>query len=103
MSFLYELVKDYFLFWLILFLFSYLTPKDEYRKFFQFFVGTLMAVILLRPVLAFLNDDPEDQVRENIERMISEMEQIEFEEEGEDQFEWFYEHEGMDHEKTGKS
>lgn len=67
-------IKDYFIFMMILFLFSYLTPKEEYKKYFQFFIGVLMVAILMRPVLALLGEDREARVRERVDQMVQECE-----------------------------
>ncbi|MCM1282493.1 MAG: stage III sporulation protein AF [Muribaculaceae bacterium] len=88
--------RDYFLFMLILFLFSYLAPKENYRRYFQFFIGVLMAAILMRPVFALFTKDGEEKVRQELDQLRQEMESVEYYEEGEDIFEWFLEREGMD-------
>lgn len=67
-------VKDYFIFMIVLFLFSYLTPKDDYKKYFQFFIGVLMVAILMRPVLALFDEDREARVRSRVEQIMEECE-----------------------------
>lgn len=59
---------------MILFLFSYLTPKEDYKKYFQFFIGVLMVAILMRPVIGLLGEDRKAEVRERVERMLEECE-----------------------------
>ena len=51
MNVILKFVRDYFIFMLILFLFSYLVPKDTYKKYVQFFIGVLMVAILMQPVV----------------------------------------------------
>ena len=41
----------------IMMLIAYLSPRDEYRKIFQFFVGGIMAVMLITPVLGWISGD----------------------------------------------
>lgn len=91
-----DFAKNYFIFMLILFLFSYLTPREDYRKYFQFFIGALMAVILLRPVLEIFAGDGEEQLRARIGDMLAEVERADDFGEGEDIFEWFLRREGLD-------
>lgn len=45
-----ELFKNYFGIAFILLIFSYLSPKESYRKYFQFFISVLIAVILFEPL-----------------------------------------------------
>lgn len=74
MNLILSFVKDYFIFMIILFLFSYLTPKEDYRKYFQFFIGVLMVAILMRPILGLLGEEREGEVRERMEQIIEECE-----------------------------
>ena len=39
----------------IMMLIAYLSPKDEYRKIFQFFVGGIMAIMLITPVFEWVS------------------------------------------------
>ncbi len=39
----------------IMMLIAYLSPKDEYRKLFQFFVGAIMAIVLITPVFEWIS------------------------------------------------
>lgn len=95
-------VRDYFVFLLVLFLFSYLTPREDYRKYFQFFIGALMVAILMRPVFSFFAGDGEARVRTEIESIFRDIENLEYSGEGEDIFEWFLEHKGVIEENTGE-
>ena len=46
-----------YIFVFIMMLIAYLSPKEEYRKLFQFFVGGVMAVMLIFPVIQCINKD----------------------------------------------
>ena len=48
-----EFIKNYFLLSFIMYVISYLSPKEQYRRYFQFFLGILMAVVLFRPILTW--------------------------------------------------
>ena len=45
-----EFLTKFYIFMLILMVFSYLVPKEEYKKYMQFFVGVFVVVLLLKPV-----------------------------------------------------
>lgn len=92
-------VRDYFIFMLILFLFSYLAPREDYRKYLQFFIGALMVVILMRPVLKLFSEDGEEKLGEELAGIREDMERIEYGGEGEDIFDWLSEYEGVDTEE----
>lgn len=84
-------MKNFFVLVLILFVFSYLVPKESYRKYLQFFIGIFMAVILLEPVAEWIVRDDEQVVYDNLEEITNRLEQIQYSEEnGEDIFELFY-------------
>lgn len=90
MSVVLTFARDYFIFMLILFLFSYLTPKEDYKKYFQFLIGVMMVAILMRPVLAMLDGDGEEQVRRQVEDIMEECEK------GEELYERLVENAGLD-------
>ena len=61
---------------LILMIFSYLVPREEYKKYIQFFIGIFVVVMFLEPVLAFFTiDDPERiyEIFENFNEQIKEL------------------------------
>lgn len=91
-----EFVKNYFMFLLVLYLFSYLAPQENYRKYFRFFVSALMIAVLIKPVLGFLHKDVEAEFRTQLESISSQLQENQYERKGEDVFEWFWEHEGVD-------
>lgn len=92
-----EFVKNYFIFLLVLYLFSYLAPKENYRKYFRFFVSALMIAVLMKPVLGFLQKDAKDAAKAQLDTIGSRLEEHKYEEKGEDVFEWFWEREGVDY------
>lgn len=91
-----EFVKNYFIFLLVLYLFSYLAPKESYRKYFRFFVSALMIAVLMKPVLGALGSDAGETVRGQMDEIIEQMQQQTYEGKGEDIFAWFWQHEGLD-------
>ena len=78
-----EFVKQYMILMLILFLFSYLAPKESYRKYFHFFISVLMAVILLQPVLTFFSGDTRQAAEEELKQIQDKLDSIEYYEKGE--------------------
>ncbi len=46
-----EIIKEFYVFALLLLVFSYLVPKDGYKAYIQFFIGIFLLVVLLKPVL----------------------------------------------------
>lgn len=78
-----EFVKQYMILMLILFLFSYLAPKESYRKYFHFFISVLMAVILLQPVLTFFSGDTRQAAEEEFKQIQDKLDSIEYYEKGE--------------------
>lgn len=90
-----EFVKNYFIFMLILFLVSYLVPKEEYRKYFNFFIAALMVAILMQPVLSFLDRDTAEKLRDELSIIEGELSDIEYYEKGENIFEQFLTDQGM--------
>ena len=49
-----DFIRNYYVFVLILMIFSYLVPKDTYKQYIQFFIGIFVVVLLLKPLLEFL-------------------------------------------------
>lgn len=97
MNIILEFVKNYFIFLLLLLLFSYLAPKKEYRKYLHFFISALMIAVLLKPIFTFLSKDARMETRQQLEEIYGQLEEQQYQEKGEDVFEWFWEHEGLDY------
>ena len=83
-------VKNYFTLVFILLVFSYLVPKEEYKKYFQFFIGVLIAVALLRPVLSWMDPENTSAVYENLNEISQRLERIQYHGEEENLFELFF-------------
>jgi hypothetical protein len=81
--------KNYACFTLILFLFSYLAPREEYRKYFHFFISVLMVAALLGPVLSLFGDVAQGELREELTQMEDTLSDIEYQEKGENMIEQF--------------
>lgn len=58
-------IKTYFLLSFIMLIISYLSPKETYRKYFQFFVGILMAIVLFKPILTW--DYSPEKIKHDLE------------------------------------
>ncbi|MBR4025936.1 MAG: stage III sporulation protein AF [Lachnospiraceae bacterium] len=86
-----EFVKNYYVFVLILMVLSYLVPKDDYKKYIQFFIGIFVIVLLLKPILQFFFIRDNTILYEAFEELNERMELIDFQiEEKEDMFEYFF-------------
>lgn len=86
-----EFLKNYYVFMLILMVFSYLVPKEEYKAYMQFFIGVFMVVLFLKPVLEFFSTDNPDFVYEIFENFDLQLEQYEVDmTEEENLFEYFF-------------
>lgn len=84
-----EFVKNYFILMLILFLFTYLAPKEKYRKYFNFFISVLMVAVLMRPLLALADGDARKAAKEELMQIEEALESLEYYEEGESIVEQF--------------
>lgn len=86
-----EFLKNYYIFMLILLVFSYLVPKDEYKKYMQFFIGIFVVVLFLKPVLELFTLENPTQIYETFDSFNRQLEKLEFElEEGEPIYEYFF-------------
>ena len=83
-----ELLKSYFALVLVLLVFSYLMPKESYKKYMQFFVGIFLGVMIIRPVAEWIISDEAPMV--NLEELQRELEKISFDMEGEDMYEIYF-------------
>lgn len=97
MNMIVEFVKNYFIFLFVLYLFSYLAPQESYRKYFRFFVSALMIAVLMKPVLVIFQGEVRDTAKAQFDSISSQLEENKYEGKGEDVFEWFLEHEGVDY------
>lgn len=86
-----ELLKKYYVFMLILMVFSYLVPKDAYKKYIQLFVGIFMVVLFLKPILTLLTMENPNDIYEVFEVFNQKIESIDLEQlEGENIYEYFF-------------
>lgn len=86
-----EFLKNYYIFMLILLMFSYLVPKEEYKKYIQFFIGVFVVVLFLKPVLEFFTLDSPTRIYEVFDSFNRQIEQLDLElEEGETIYEYFF-------------
>lgn len=95
MQIILNFVQDYFVFMLVLFVFSYLVPGESYRKYFQYFIGALMVVILLKPLLSFGNGAYRNEFRQELTHIEKELSDMKYYEKGEDIFEQFLSDPGL--------
>jgi hypothetical protein len=89
-------VKNYFVFLLLLQITAYLTPKESYQKYLQLFLGALMAVMLLAPVLTWMDGSAALPDYIQWEELMEKIDAIAYEGEGEDMFEIFFMEEAGD-------
>lgn len=86
-----EFLKKFYIFMLILMVFSYLLPKAEYKKYIQFFIGIFVVVLLLKPVLEFLSMDNPERIYQMFDSFNEQIKDVELEfEEGENIYEYFF-------------
>ena len=86
-----EFLKNYYIFMLILLVFSYLVPKDEYKKYMQFFIGIFVVVLFLKPVLELFTMENPSQIYEMFDSFNQQIESVDLElEEGETIYEYFF-------------
>jgi hypothetical protein len=84
-----DFAKNYACIMLVLFLFSYLAPREDYRKYFHFFISVLMAAVLLRPVLSLFGEAAEGSLHEELAQLEEALSDIEYQEKGENLIEQF--------------
>lgn len=86
-----EFLKNYYVFMLVLMVFSYLVPREDYKAYMQFFISVFIIVLLLKPVLELFMIEDFDKLYEMFETFSTQIESLDVEmEEGEDIFEHFF-------------
>lgn len=90
METLLSFVRSYFIFLLLLQIISYLTPKESYKRYVNFFTGALLAALLLKPVLGFMNKEEPKELRVQMNEVMEELEKIQYEGKEMDMFEIFF-------------
>lgn len=85
-----ELLKEYYVFMLIIMVISYLVPKEEYKSYIQFFLGIFVVVLFLEPVLNFFYAENTSFVTDVFENINAQIEHIDIEMEEGNIFEYFF-------------
>ena len=86
-----EILKNYYVFMLVLLVISYLVPKEDYKIYIQFFISVFFVVVLLKPVLTFFTMEDYSEVYLMFESFRNQVEQLDLNvEEGVDVFEYFF-------------
>lgn len=78
-------VKSYIVFFLLMMILLHLVPREAYRKYIQFFMGMLLVLAFLSPVLSLLFDSGEfldmveyEAFQEQLEELQKDTDRIEF-------------------------
>lgn len=86
-----EFLKNYYVFMLVLMVFSYLVPKEEYKVYIQFFISVFIIVLLLKPVMEIFTTDDTHHLYELFEQFRQQIENLDIKmEKGEDIYEHFF-------------
>lgn len=86
-----EFLKSYYIFMLVLMVFSYLAPKEEYKVYIQFFISIFILVLFAKPIMEIFAFDTSEEFYAIFEQFQGQIENLEFEqEEGVDLFEHFF-------------
>ena len=86
-----EFIKNYYVFMLILMIFSYLVPKEDYKNYIQFFISIFMIVLLLKPILTFFSVKNVSVLEETFSMFNEKVNKLDFQMgEQEDIFEYFF-------------
>ena len=80
---------------LLLFVFSYLVPKENYRRYFYFFISVMMVAALLFPLLQISEKEVEAQTKARLEEIEEKIGDTQYYQKGENIFEQFLSDEGM--------
>lgn len=76
-----EIIKEFYIFALLLLIFSYLVPREDYKSYIQFFVGIFVIVLLLCPILEILTINNPSEIEEVFSSFDSYLDGIEMENE----------------------
>lgn len=92
-----EFLKNYYVFMLVLMVFSYLVPKEEYKVYIQFFISVFIIVLLLKPIMEIFTTNDTQSFYDMFEQFHKQIESLDIKmEEGENIFEhFFFEGEGQ--------
>jgi len=78
---MFEIIKEYYVFALLLLIFSFLVPREDYKSYIQFFIGIFVIVLLLRPVLKILTINQPSALEDIFSSFNTYIEEIELEKE----------------------
>ena len=86
-----DFLKEYYVFLLILMVFSYLVPKESYKKYIQLFIGIFIVVLFLKPVLTLFTMENPQEIYEVFDPFNQKIESLDLEQlEGENIYEYFF-------------
>ena len=86
-----DFIRNYYVFVLILMIFSYLVPKEDYKRYIQFFISIFVIVLLLKPILEFLMVKDSSVLEDTFSIFNDKVNALEFQiGEQEDIFEYFF-------------
>lgn len=86
-----EFLKNYYVFMIVLMVFSYLVPKEEYKIYIHFFISILIIVLLLKPVVEIFSVEGTEKFYDMFEQFQREVENLDlYVREEEDIFEHFF-------------
>lgn len=86
-----EFLENYYVFMLILLVFSYLVPKESYKKYIQFFIGLFMIVLFLKPIFELFTLENSREINEIFDLFNQKIESLDGKElEGENIYEYFF-------------
>lgn len=80
---------------LLLFVFSYLVPKKNYRRYFNFFISVMMVAALLFPLLQISEKEVAEQTKARLEEIEEKIGDTQYYQKGENIFEQFLSDEGL--------
>ena len=80
---------------LLLFVFSYLVPKANYRRYFNFFISVMMVAALLFPLLQISEKEVAEQTKARLEEIEEKIGDTQYYQKGENIFEQFLSDEGL--------
>ena len=84
-----DYLKNYYVFMLVLMVFSFLVPREDYKAYIQFFIGIFLIVLLLKPILLLFTAKEPEMLYEVFEGLNVQIEDMDLEK-GETIYEHFF-------------
>ena len=84
-----DYLKNYYVFMLVLMIFSFLVPREEYKAYIQFFIGIFLIVLLLKPILSIFTAKEPERIYTIFEELNVQVEDMDLEK-GETIYEYFF-------------